>query len=176
MEELKDEYVLILKMHYLIMDNIDLSKYKGFAYAYSSNQDIQELYLVSDMLITDYSSVMFDYSILRRPMIFFAYDIEKYKEQIRGFYFNLEEEAPGPIVKDSIDLVKSVKKCGEDAKVAIRSIRRDANDKIKSLKKNSEISEDESKKAEDQIQKETDKFIKLIDKTVEEKEKSIMSV
>ncbi|WP_346912828.1 ribosome recycling factor [Clostridium sp.] len=73
-------------------------------------------------------------------------------------------------------LVKSVKKCGEDAKVAIRSIRRDANDKIKNLKKNSEISEDESKKAEDQIQKETDKFIKLIDKAIEEKEKSIMSV
>jgi len=74
------------------------------------------------------------------------------------------------------NLVKSVKKCGEDAKVAIRSIRRDANDKIKNLKKNSEISEDESKKAEDQIQKETDKFIKLIDKAIEEKEKSIMSV
>ncbi|MFR1707859.1 MAG: ribosome recycling factor [Clostridium sp.] len=74
------------------------------------------------------------------------------------------------------NLVKSVKKCGEDAKVAIRSIRRDANDKIKNLKKNSEISEDESKKAEDNIQKETDKFIKLIDKAVEEKEKSIMAV
>lgn len=74
------------------------------------------------------------------------------------------------------NLVKSVKKCGEDAKVAIRSIRRDANDKIKNLKKNSEISEDESKKAEEQIQKETDKFIKLIDKAIEEKEKSIMSV
>ncbi|WP_346928395.1 ribosome recycling factor [Clostridium sp.] len=74
------------------------------------------------------------------------------------------------------NLVKSVRKCGEDAKVAIRSIRRDANDKIKNLKKNNEISEDESKKAEDQIQKETDKFIKLIDKAIEEKEKSIMSV
>jgi ribosome recycling factor len=74
------------------------------------------------------------------------------------------------------NLVKSVKKCGEDAKVAIRSIRRDANDKIKNLKKNNEISEDESKKAEDNIQKETDKFIKLIDKAVEEKEKSIMAI
>jgi len=74
------------------------------------------------------------------------------------------------------NLVKSVKKCGEDAKVAIRSIRRDANDKIKNLKKNSEISEDETKKAEDNIQKETDKFIKLIDKTVEEKEKAIMAI
>ncbi|HAK43399.1 MAG TPA: ribosome recycling factor [Clostridium sp.] len=74
------------------------------------------------------------------------------------------------------NLVKSVKKCGEDAKVAIRSIRRDANDKIKNLKKNNEISEDESKKAEDNIQKETDKFIKLIDKAIEEKEKSIMAI
>ncbi|MEG0133748.1 MAG: ribosome recycling factor [Clostridium sp.] len=74
------------------------------------------------------------------------------------------------------NLVKAVKKFGEDAKVAIRSIRRDANDKIKTLKKNSEISEDECKKAEDTIQKETDKFIKLVDKEVETKEKSIMSV
>ncbi len=73
-------------------------------------------------------------------------------------------------------LVKSVKKFGEDAKVAIRSIRRDANEKIKVLKKNGEISEDDVKKAEDTVQKETDKFIKLIDKKVEEKEKSIMSV
>ncbi len=73
-------------------------------------------------------------------------------------------------------LVKSVKKFGEDAKVAIRSIRRDANEKIKALKKNGEISEDDVKKAEDTVQKETDKFIKLIDKKVEEKEKSIMSV
>ncbi|MDU1411585.1 MAG: ribosome recycling factor [Clostridium sp.] len=74
------------------------------------------------------------------------------------------------------NLVKSVKKFGEDAKVAIRSIRRDANDKIKNLKKNNDISEDESKKAEDSIQKETDKFIKNVDKIVEEKEKEIMSV
>lgn len=74
------------------------------------------------------------------------------------------------------NLVKNVKKYGEDAKVAIRSIRRDANDKIKSLKKNSEISEDESKKAEDTIQKETDKFIKTLDQMVATKEKEIMSV
>lgn len=74
------------------------------------------------------------------------------------------------------NLVKSVKKSGEDAKVAIRSIRRDANEKIKALKKNSEISEDESKKSEDTVQKETDKFIKLVDKMVEEKEKEIMKV
>jgi len=73
-------------------------------------------------------------------------------------------------------LLKTVKKTGEDAKVAIRSIRRDANDKIKSLKKNSEITEDEVKKSEDIIQKDTDRFIKEIDKMIDKKEKEIMVV
>jgi ribosome recycling factor len=74
------------------------------------------------------------------------------------------------------NLVKNVKKAGEEAKVAVRSIRRDSNDKIKALKKNSEISEDDMKKAEDDIQKKTDNFIKEIDKIIESKEKEIMSV
>ncbi len=74
------------------------------------------------------------------------------------------------------NLVKNVKKAGEEAKVAVRSIRRDSNDKIKALKKNSEISEDDMKKAEDDIQKKTDNFIKEIDKIIENKEKEIMSV
>ena len=74
------------------------------------------------------------------------------------------------------NLIKLVKKTGEDTKVAIRSIRRDANDKIKALKKNTEITEDECKKSEDIIQKETDKFIKEIDKLIDTKEKEIMLV
>ena len=73
-------------------------------------------------------------------------------------------------------LLKTVKKTGEEAKVAIRAIRRDANDKIKVLKKNSEITEDEVKKSEDIIQKETDKFIKEVDKMTDSKEKEIMVV
>ena len=74
------------------------------------------------------------------------------------------------------NLVKTVKKYGEETKVAVRSVRRDANDKVKALKKNSEISEDEEKKAEDDIQKITDGHIKEIDKVVEAKEKEIMSI
>lgn len=73
------------------------------------------------------------------------------------------------------NLVKTVKKCGEDAKVAIRSIRRDANDKLKALKKEG-ASEDEIKSSEDTIQKKTDNFVKEIDKLVEAKEKEIMTV
>lgn len=74
------------------------------------------------------------------------------------------------------NLVKQVKKSGEDAKVAIRSIRREANDKIKALKKDGTISEDEMKKNEDDVQKKTDNYIKDIDKIVETKEKEIMSI
>lgn len=73
-------------------------------------------------------------------------------------------------------LVKNVKKAGEDAKVAIRSIRRDANDKVKAMKKDGDISEDDVKKAEDQIQKVTDSFVKKIDVAVEQKEKEVMSI
>lgn len=74
------------------------------------------------------------------------------------------------------NLVKTVKKTGEESKVAVRSIRRESNDKIKALKKDNEISEDDMKKAEEDIQKKTDNYIKEIDKIVETKEKEIMSV
>ena len=73
------------------------------------------------------------------------------------------------------DLAKEVKKKGEGAKVAVRNIRRDANDAFKKLK-GSDVSEDEIKELEDNVQKLTDKYIKEIDKAVEEKSKEIMTV
>jgi len=73
------------------------------------------------------------------------------------------------------ELVKASKKFGEDAKVAIRNIRRDANDEIKKLEK-TEISEDESRRHQDDIQKSTDKFIAEVDKVLAAKEKEIMEV
>ena len=74
------------------------------------------------------------------------------------------------------NLVKNVKKAGEDAKVAIRSIRRDANDKIKALKKDGHISEDEVKKAEENVQKTTDAYVKEVDSMIQAKEKEVMSI
>src|SRR5699024_7122590 len=58
-EELSEEYVVVLRMHYLIAENLDLSNYEGFIFDMSHHEDIRELYLISDMLITDYSSVFF---------------------------------------------------------------------------------------------------------------------
>ena len=74
------------------------------------------------------------------------------------------------------DLAKSIAKMGEESKVAIRSIRRDANDKLKAMKKASEITEDDLKNLENDCQKITDKYIAEIDKITAEKEKEIMSV
>jgi ribosome recycling factor len=72
--------------------------------------------------------------------------------------------------------VKDVKKLGEDAKVAIRNIRREQNDKVKVAEKDKKVSEDESKKIQEEIQKITDNFIKEVDKVVEAKEKELLTV
>lgn len=74
------------------------------------------------------------------------------------------------------DLVKDIRKKGEAAKVAVRNIRRDANDMLKKLGKNEDVSEDEIKDMQDEVQKLTDKFIKEVDKAVEVKSKEILTV
>jgi len=109
MKELKKDTVMIVKYHYLVMDQIDWSPYRGFIYTYDMSYDISLLYLVSDMLITDYSSVMFDYSLLKRPMAFYCYDLEEYKNTLRGFYFDFMNEAPGPVVETTEDLISAIK-------------------------------------------------------------------
>ncbi|MFM5951386.1 MAG: CDP-glycerol glycerophosphotransferase family protein [Micrococcales bacterium] len=63
-------------------------------------QDVTDLYLIADVLVTDYSSVMFDFSVTKKPMIFLCPDLNEYRD-LRGFYFDFEAEAPGPIVQTS---------------------------------------------------------------------------
>ena len=108
-QELSDDYIMVVKYHYLIMDAVDWSPYQGFIYHFDQSRDIAELFLVSDILITDYSSVMFDFSILRRPIFFFAYDLYKYKNELRGFYFSYKQEMPGPISSTTEQLVEDIR-------------------------------------------------------------------
>lgn len=108
-KEFGDEWVLLSRMHYLVAENFDFSAHAGTVYDVSAYPDIRELYLISDMMITDYSSVFFDYAILNRPIIFFMYDLEKYRNELRGFYINIEEEAPGPIVQTEEDLFQAMR-------------------------------------------------------------------
>jgi ribosome recycling factor len=74
------------------------------------------------------------------------------------------------------ELVKVAKKMGEEAKVAVRNVRREANDELKKLEKNGEVNEDTARRGQDDIQKVTDQFIKDIDKVVADKEKEIMEI
>ena len=108
-KELASEYVILFRAHYFIANKIDLSKYKGFVYNVSDYDDINDLYIVSDLLITDYSSVFFDFANLKRPMIFYMYDYEEYKGKLRDFYIDFSE-LPGAIVKKQDDLIEEIKK------------------------------------------------------------------
>jgi CDP-glycerol glycerophosphotransferase len=108
-DRLSDDYIMIVKYHYLVMDQVDWTPYKGFIYSCDLSFDIADLYLVADMLITDYSSVMFDYSLLKRPMLFFCYDLEEYKDTLRGFYFDFLAEAPGPVILTTEELITAIK-------------------------------------------------------------------
>ena len=101
--KLAKDYVFIIKYHYLIASKIDWTRFEGFIY--DIKEDIQDLYLISDMMMTDYSSVMFDYSCLKRPMLFYTYDLDQYFGN-RGFYFDFIEEAPGPFLYNTEELVE----------------------------------------------------------------------
>ena len=105
---LSDEYVLIVKFHYLVKDEINWDEYRDFIIECNEMWDIQELYLISDILITDYSSVMFDYALLNRPILFFTYDLDFYKDNLRDFYFDINT-VPGPLIETTEDLVDFIK-------------------------------------------------------------------
>lgn len=104
-ERMGDEYVILLRTHYFIADSLDVTGLEDFAFNFSDYDDISELYLISDYLITDYSSVFFDYANLKRPMLFFTYDLEKYRDVLRGFYIDIEEELPGPLLFTTEEII-----------------------------------------------------------------------
>lgn len=107
-EELEDDFIILFRAHYFVANKFDFEKYAGFIYDVSDYDEINDLYVVSDMLITDYSSVFFDYAILRRPIIFFMYDLEAYRDDVRGFYISLDE-LPGPIIQDEDELAEAIR-------------------------------------------------------------------
>ena len=106
--ELGEEYIILFRAHYLVANSFDFARYEGFVKDVSSYPDINDLYIASDILVTDYSSVFFDCSILERPIIFYMYDLEQYEGELRGFYLSLDE-LPGPIVRDEGSLIKEIR-------------------------------------------------------------------
>lgn len=104
-----EEYILVAKFHYMVREKKGWNRWEDFVYPISDACDISELYCLADVLITDYSSVMFDYSLLKKPMYFYAYDLEKYRDELRGFYFDFEKEAPGVISTDTDHLIRAIR-------------------------------------------------------------------
>ncbi|OZU88371.1 hypothetical protein CIL03_12025 [Virgibacillus indicus] len=108
-EQLGDEYVILLRMHVVINNKLKIDEsLKDFVINCSSYPDIQELLLLADILITDYSSVMFDFANTNKPILFYTYDLENYRDNIRGFYMDFENEAPGPLMYNTDDIIEKV--------------------------------------------------------------------
>lgn len=107
-EKLGEDWVILFRAHYLVAGAFDFNEYEGFVYNVSQYSDINELYIISDMLITDYSSVFFDYANLKRPILFYMYDLDAYKNELRGFYIDLEE-LPGPVEETEDVLIEKIK-------------------------------------------------------------------
>lgn len=105
---LEKDYVILFRAHYFVANSFDFNKYKGFIYNVSNIDDINNIYIISDILITDYSSVFFDFANLKRPMLFYMYDLDNYKNNLRGFYFDLNK-LPGPIIEKEDNLINEIK-------------------------------------------------------------------
>ena len=107
-EVLGEEYVVIFKPHYLITNKFDNEGLEEFLYTIREDKDINELYVISDILVTDYSSVFFDYAILHRPILFYMYDLKEYEEEVRGFYLDINKDLPGNIFTKEEELLKEI--------------------------------------------------------------------
>ncbi len=106
---LPDDVILVLRSHYLNRFAIP-RRSAGFCIDGSSVDDINELYQIADVLVTDYSSVMFDFALTGRPIITYAYDWDDYAERSRGTYFDLRTEGPGTFVESEDELYDSIRK------------------------------------------------------------------
>ncbi|MGH1563802.1 CDP-glycerol glycerophosphotransferase family protein [Mumia sp. DW29H23] len=122
-DRLGDSVVVLLRMHSVVRGRPPVpEELRDFARDVSRYPDTQELLLAADVLVTDYSSVMFDFATLDRPMVFFTYDLDHYRDELRGFYFPFEEQAPGPLVRTTDAVADALVRAlaGDDGYAAAR--------------------------------------------------------
>jgi len=103
------DHVLLIRGHHHLANDVTAGTRRDFALNVTGYPSISELFLITDVLITDYSSVMFDFAVTGRPMLFFTYDLEQYRDQLRGFCFDFEAEAPGPLLASSEELLAAAR-------------------------------------------------------------------
>lgn len=107
--ELGEDHVLLVRGHHLVKEQLRDGVRDGFVVDVSRWPDTTDLLLVADVLISDYSSALFDFALTDKPILLFTYDLEHYRDTLRGFTFDLEEKAPGPLLKDSAALIEAVR-------------------------------------------------------------------
>lgn len=108
-KELHEEYIFLLKVHPFVKNKISIPyEYNDFFIDFSEYREINDLLLVTDILITDYSSVCFEFALLNKPMLFFAFDVEEYIAS-RDFYYDYFDFIPGPLLRTTEEIITSIK-------------------------------------------------------------------
>ncbi|MCB6493992.1 CDP-glycerol glycerophosphotransferase family protein [Coprococcus catus] len=106
---LRDEYVLLIKHHpFVKQPPVVPEDCADFAMDVTKSLEIDQLLCASDVCVSDYSSLIFEYSLFERPMIFFAYDLDDYFDW-RGFYYNYDELTPGPVVQETEEIIDYIR-------------------------------------------------------------------
>jgi Putative glycosyl/glycerophosphate transferases involved in teichoic acid biosynthesis TagF/TagB/EpsJ/RodC len=107
-EHLSAEYVLVMKHHPMVKRVPRIAEeYQDFARDLTKEFEIDELLCIADICISDYSSLIYEYSLFEKPMVFYAYDLEKYGDW-RGFYYSYEELTPGPIFTENEEMISYI--------------------------------------------------------------------
>lgn len=106
--KLGEDCVLLCRLHHMEKGSVRYDEYPGFLYDVTDYPEVNELYIISDLMISDYSGTIFDYANLKRPMVLYMYDREQYVEHANGLNFPLES-LPGRIVENQEELVCAVR-------------------------------------------------------------------
>lgn len=105
--ELGDGYTILLRGHHNISGQRQTAE-NSFIVDVTEYPEVNDLYLAADMLVNDYSSVMFDFCVTRKPIVYLTPDIARYRDSTRGFYFDLESQAPGPLLSTSGQVIDAI--------------------------------------------------------------------
>jgi CDP-glycerol glycerophosphotransferase len=102
-ERLGADHVLLMRLHYMVSGRLGDLDHPG-VFDVSFHPNVSDLYLAADVMITDYSSTMFDFAVTGKPLLFFTYDLAHYRDTLRGFYFDFHLSAPGPLLHTNNDV------------------------------------------------------------------------
>lgn len=109
-EELPDQYCLGLRLHPFVAERFHLEEdFGGKVMDFSSYDNLNTLLMSTEILITDYSSIIFEYCVFRKPMIFYAYDLDEFSDHGRGFYRDYREYVPGPVVETTEEILTVIR-------------------------------------------------------------------